>query len=223
MTETFVWPPDMRRRMEKGWRGTVIVNGRRKPAWIVKSIDHRSLDGGFSWVLNTAYGPHGWSTPITHRSNASGRGPGCGKTTARHGLISRRGYIRIIREDIGVIERDIMLSELKALAKKLLTGRNATLFERRVIGPLEDPHTPRPSIGDLAIEFGISEQRVYKIITKCWKKIEATKRAADAKDEIPNMMANFTAKRTTGGLSFQSEGLYWDATDLPKATAIRLL
>jgi len=184
----------------------------------------------FHWLLNADRGWYGQQTPTTHKYAAPEQydaedgedRPGSSKhrpgtTVARSGLISRRGHVRIIREDIGVIERDVMISELKALAKTLLTGRNATIFERRVIGPLEDPHTPRPSIADLAIQFGISEHRVYKILTKSWKKIEKAQRAAQAKEEASNTMATFTAKRSTGGLSFQSDGIFWDANELAKA------
>src|SRR5262245_30938284 len=102
-------------RLERGRPGTVYINGRRKPAWILRDAGRRSLDGGFSWVLNTTYGPFGWSVPTTHKSRDSARGHRDGKTTARSGLLSRRGYIRIVREDISVIERDVMISELKAL------------------------------------------------------------------------------------------------------------
>jgi hypothetical protein len=126
--------------------------------------------------------------------------------------------VRIIREDISAIDRDIMISELKALAKKLLTGRSLTLFERRVIVPLEDPHTPKPSIEDLAIEFDICPQRIYKIISKCWKKIERAHRAAQAKEEAPIMLATFATKRQTGGISYQSNGLYWDETQLARSS-----
>src|SRR5262245_50906700 len=150
----------------------------------------------FHWLLNADRGWYGGQTATTHKYAApeqydaedgedrpvsSRHRPGV--TVARSGLISRGGYVRVIREDISVPERDVMISELKALAKKLLTGRNATIFERRVIGPLEDPYTPKSSIEDLANQFGISEQRVYKIISKCWKKIGRAHRAAQAKEE----------------------------------------
>jgi hypothetical protein len=188
----------------------------------------------FHWLLDTTRGHCGYSTPTTHKYVApdhyegsedgesgniiasSKRRPGV--TVARSGLISRRGYVRIIREDISAIERDVMISELKALAKKVLTGRSLTLFERRVIGPLEDPHSPRPSVEDLAAEFKISPQRVYKIISKAWRKIEKAHRAAQAKEDAPIMLTTFTAKRQTGGISYQSNGLYWDETQLARSS-----
>lgn len=81
----FTWPADMPRQ-ERGWPGTVRINGRRKPAWIVRDIGRRSLDDGFSWILNTAYNPWGgWSEPITRKHGRSDAGPGSGKTSARHG------------------------------------------------------------------------------------------------------------------------------------------
>jgi hypothetical protein len=199
-------------------------------------------DPKFHWLLNAT--PNWRDTPWTHKKSgiephkydAGGRGQSHGAhassdpvspygsgskpgvTCAHSGLLSRRGYVRIIREDVSVIERDVMISELKALAKQLLTGRNAILFERRVIGPLEDPHTPKPSVEDLAIEFNISEQRIYKIISKCWKKIEKAHKAAQAKEDAPIMLQTFTAKRQTGGISYQSNGLYWDETQLARSS-----
>jgi hypothetical protein len=198
-------------------------------------------DPKFHWLLNAT--PDWRDTPWTHKKSgiephkydAGGRGQSHGfhassdpvspygsgshpgVTRAHSGLLSRRGYIRIIREDTSVVERDLMVSELKLLAKKLLTGRSLTLFERRVIAPLEDPLTPKPSIADLAIEFNISEQRVYKIISKSWKKIEKAHRAAQAKEDAPIMLNTLTAKRQTGGINFQSEGRFVDASELPKA------
>src|SRR5262245_55114873 len=102
MTEKFVWPADMPPR-EIGTPGAAL-DGR--PAWIIKTSG-RSLGDEFSWVLNTTYGPYGWSVPTTHKSRAAvigydrlgtNLGPGFGKTRTFSGLISRRGYVRIIRE-----------------------------------------------------------------------------------------------------------------------------
>src|SRR5262249_48249277 len=150
-------------------------------------IGRRSLDDGFSWILNTAYTPWGgWSVPITRKHGRSDAGSGSGKTRAHSGLLSRRGYIRIIREDIAVIEREGQITELKALAAKFLHGRKATLFERHVIGPLSDPVASKPSIADSAIQFDVSPRRIKKIIYEARKKIEAAKKAADAKEQAPS-------------------------------------
>jgi hypothetical protein len=137
-----------------------------------------------------------------------------GLTRAYSGLLSRRGYVRVIREEMSVVERDVMVSELKALAKKVLSGRNATIFERHVLGPLADPLAPKPDIAATALQFGIAPRRVKKIIYKAWKKIDAAKKAADAAEETPQIMSTFTAKRQTGGLTYQHEGRFWDG---PKA------
>jgi len=217
--EKFTWPADMPRYLERGWRGTVRINGRRKDAWILRDVGRRSIDDGFAWVLNTAYDPWGgWLRPTTRKSNAGPRGPGNGTTTARCGLISRRGYIRIIREDIPVIEREEQITELKTLAAKVLHSRNATIFERHVIAPLQNPLAPKPSIADSASQFGISPRRVKKIIYKAWKKIETAKIAADAKEQAPRMTAYFAAKRSTGGITYQHQGQYWDANQIARST-----
>src|SRR5262245_49491041 len=187
--------------------------------WRFLSLD----EPRFHWLLDTTRGQNGYSTPTTHKyvapdyegSEDGEDGVGSprgrpGVTVAKSGLISRGGYIRIIREDISVPERDVMISELKALAKTLLTGRNASIFERHALAPLLDPLAPKPGIQATADQFNISEQRVYKIITKCWKKIESAHRAAQAKEEAPIMLTAFAAKRQTGGLTYQDQGRFWE-------------
>ena len=104
------------------------------------------------WLLDSDRGWYGQQGPTTHKYVApeqydSEDGEGrpastrhrAGVTVARSGLISRRGYVRVIREDISVPERDVMVSELKLLASKVLKGRSATIFERHVIAPIARP------------------------------------------------------------------------------------
>ena len=122
MSEKFTWPADLP-RSERARHSKVIDPGGEhhgKPALVIATLGRRSLDGRFSWVLNSTYGPYGWSAPITHRHSETG------KTVALSGLISRKGYVRIIREDIGAVAWDGLHTELKA----------AAIFERSVINPL---------------------------------------------------------------------------------------
>src|SRR5262249_39022282 len=89
--------------------------------WRFVSLSHPR----FHWLLNTE---RGLQAPTMHKYNCPNYYEGDedgdivsskhrpGVTVARSGLISRRGYVRIIREDISVPERDVMVSELKLLA-----------------------------------------------------------------------------------------------------------
>ena len=51
--------------------------------------------------------------------------------------------------------------ELADVAKEVLRGRNATVFEGRVIAPLRGD--PKRSVEELAAQFGVSPAKIHKI------------------------------------------------------------
>ena len=84
-----------------------------------------------------------------------------GKHVAADGLVSRRGYRRIIPNagtDPDWLE--YRAEQLAEIASKVLHGRNATIFEARVIAPLKG--LPKWSVEDLAKQFGVTPKRIYR-------------------------------------------------------------
>jgi hypothetical protein len=138
-------------------------------------------------------------------------------------LLSRRRKVRVIREDIGAVAWDGLHNELKAVAKAVLHGRDAAIFERRVINPLLDPvGSPKPSVEDLARQYKVSEKRVYKIIARCWRRIEQEQERRTAEQESKQAMngalASFAVKRQSGGITYQHDGRFWDESQLARTT-----
>jgi len=103
-------------------------------------------------------------------ANAAGYTKVAGKHVAADGLVSRRGYRRILPESRNREEIEGDLEKLDEIAKQVLRGRNATIFEKCVIRPLEDG-SRRPPVEEVAAQFNIEDKRVYKILDKCWDKI----------------------------------------------------
>ena len=62
-------------------------------------------------------------------------------------------------------------AELADAVGKVLRGRNATIFEGRVLDPLRG--RPKRSVDDLAAQFGITTKRVYKIVERCSDRVIA--------------------------------------------------
>jgi hypothetical protein len=87
------------------------------------------------------------------------------------GLVSKRGFRRIIpgatREEQEWIEEHAW--KLREIAKDILHGRNATVFERRFLNPL-DGH-PKPPVGELAAQFNVTEKRIYNIEEDCKRRV----------------------------------------------------
>src|SRR5262249_44501478 len=93
-----------------------------------------------------------------------------GKTVAADGLVSRRGYRRILPESGNREEIENDLEKLDEIAKQVLHGRNATIFEKLVIKPLADG-VRKPPVEGVAAQFNVTPKRVYKILDTCWDKI----------------------------------------------------
>ena len=98
------------------------------------------------------------------------RGRGHVKAAGRHiaadGLVARTGRRRIAPEfmlsDIHDHElRGERAEEVAEVAKEVLRGRNATVFEGRVIAPLRGD--PKRSVEELAAQFGVSPAKIHKI------------------------------------------------------------
>ena len=98
-----------------------------------------------------------------------------GRHVPADGMVSRRGYRRIIPDsgpDAAWLEWRI--EELARVAKEVLRGRNATVFEGRVLDPLMG--RPKRSIDDLAEQLGRPAKRIYKILDECRHRIEEYRR-----------------------------------------------
>ena len=94
-----------------------------------------------------------------------------GKHVAADGLVSRLGHRRIIP---GITEEErewleVHTWRLQEIAKQVLHGRNATIFEKCVINPLLGE--PKSSVERVAAQFNIKPKRVYNIIDKCEEKV----------------------------------------------------
>jgi hypothetical protein len=88
------------------------------------------------------------------------------------GVLSRRGLRRIPPLIYRGLDREWIeehAEELSELAKDILHGRNATVFEGRVLDPLEG--RPKRSVEDLAAQFGVTEKRIYKIEDDCRRRV----------------------------------------------------
>ena len=85
------------------------------------------------------------------------------------GLIARSGYRRIVprwlrsTDDGGLW--DDRAQQLTDIAHRELQGRNLEIFERLILGPLNGAE--RPSISDLAEQYGVPVARIYKITNDC--------------------------------------------------------
>ena len=112
-----------------------------------------------------------------------------GKHVSADGLVSRSGRRRIAPEDLlrDNAERDWQIDELKRLAKKALRGRNATVFRRSVLEPLEG--IAGATYRQLADQFGCSITTIHRIIGTCHMRIaealEAERKAVVGVDRCP--------------------------------------
>ena len=88
-----------------------------------------------------------------------------GKHVSTDGLVSRRGYRRIVPAGLDEDGRDGELwadnaQQLAELYKQVLRGRNATVFENLVIKPLLGQKGM--TVAELARRFGVDEDRIYR-------------------------------------------------------------
>jgi hypothetical protein len=108
------------------------------------------------------------------------------KVDGRHapadGIVSRRGYRRIIPDSgPGREWFEDRAEDLANIAKEVLRGRNATVFEGRVLNPLMG--RPKRSIEELAEQFGRPTKRIYKILDECRDQIAAYRRRKPLADD----------------------------------------
>jgi len=104
-----------------------------------------------------------------------------GRHVAADGMVSRRGYRRIIPESgPGREWFEDRAEDLAAAAKEALRGRNATVFDGRVLNPLMG--RPKRSIEDLAEQFGTPTKRIYKILDECRDQIAAYRQRKPHRD-----------------------------------------
>lgn len=95
-----------------------------------------------------------------------------GKHVATDGVVSREGYRRIVPDsglEVGWLEW--RTETLAMVAKEVLRGRSATVFEARVLNPLMG--LPKRSAEDLARQFGCTLARIYKIVDDAKEKLMA--------------------------------------------------
>jgi len=123
---------------------------------------------------------------------ASGFKRVAGRHVAADGLVSRRGNRRIIPDHLleTVWDRDKWAdrtAELADVAGKIFHGRNATIFEGRVLDPLMGK--PKLPAVDLAKQFGIKTKLVYKIEKRCWDRVEAALNAPSQRMDAKRFIA----------------------------------
>lgn len=142
---------DKRTRSEGAKVNRVLDN--REEAEKARQEDHRHDPGG---SIEAKY--------------ATGFSRQAGKHTDHTGPLTRGGRLKIFPEssDLGELHGD--LENLREIAKQVLRDRNATIFEKLVIKPLEDG-VRRPPVEEVAAQFNIKDKRVYKILDKCWDRV----------------------------------------------------
>jgi hypothetical protein len=122
------------------------------------------------------------------------------------------GVDRTIHDDEAL--RLIRLQELEELARRNLIGRDWTIFEQTTLARLHNPKGSNPTNAEVAARHGITPARLKKIRTRIHHTLAAARRKRDAALETIDIMANFATMRQSGGVSFQSDGLYQDAYEI---------
>jgi hypothetical protein len=154
-----------------------------RPADKTPSVDRaiKQSAGGID-VRDNASGPADNFSKFENR-RTSGFDRIGGKWSKADGLVSRKGYRRILpesRPDSWAL--DYQLDELEDVSRTVLRERKATVFENLVLDPLRGK--PGKTIDDLAKQFGVSVDAIYRIKNKCKVRIEReveARRAAFAK------------------------------------------
>jgi hypothetical protein len=117
-----------------------------------------------------------------------------GKHVAADGLVSRLGYRRILPNsgpDMALFEQ--RAEEVARLAKQVLHGRNATVFEGRVLDPLMG--RSKRSVEELAAQFGVTSAKIHKITEKAKERVAAAIRYKQSKSLAPEEPACPTCGR----------------------------
>jgi hypothetical protein len=98
-----------------------------------------------------------------------------GKYTAHTGPLTRgSGRLKVFAESISAEELEEWTDQAKdfeKVAKQVLRGRDATIFEARVLSPMLGG--PQRTPEDCAAQFNIKVGRVYKIEKQAQRKVEA--------------------------------------------------
>ncbi len=84
-----------------------------------------------------------------------------GKHVAADGLFSRRGYRRVVRDGPDITWFEDRRERVLELSDGLFRGRNATIFEGRVLAPLRGER--RRTIAELAEQFNVPQKRIYTV------------------------------------------------------------
>jgi hypothetical protein len=96
-----------------------------------------------------------------------------GKHVKADGLVSRRGKRRILPDDDldkwREFRKDDQREKLERVAAEVLHGRNATIFGGLVLDRLCGK--PGKTVEDLAYQFGVSRERIYRIQYNCTQKV----------------------------------------------------
>src|SRR5262249_36135156 len=134
---------------------------------------------------------------------------GSGKWRNPDGLVSRRGKRRIVPESRNSDEIECDLWLLREIAEQVLHGRNATIFEKLVIKPLEDGGC-HPPVEGVAAQFNITLKRAYKIRDKCWDRVlrEHNRRQQQEAQEDGSAICGICGKRRSSDL-LCPRGRYW--------------
>jgi hypothetical protein len=119
---------------------------------------------------------------------ASGHTRVAGKHVTNPGLLTCDGRAKILPESLSAEQLDEwteQAEEFAKVAKQVLHGRNATIFEHRVLNPmLGQPGRP---VDDLAAQFNVAAKRIYKLEAQALKKVQAAvlrhKQGKSLKDE----------------------------------------
>jgi hypothetical protein len=106
-------------------------------------------------------------------------------------LVSRRGYRRIIPNDESQWERQELTLQALRLAKKVLRGKEQTIFIRKLVDPLLDQ--PRITFAKLAKEMGCSTAQAHKLLHRAKDKIAREWELEQAREQkrLKNIIAKY--------------------------------
>ena len=98
-----------------------------------------------------------------------------GRYVPADGLVNSKGR-RLVFPDGGpdAAELDDWTDRLEVVAKQVLHGRNATVFEGRVLDPLMGRR--KRSVEELAAQFGVTSAKIHKITEKAKERVAAAVR-----------------------------------------------
>jgi len=95
-----------------------------------------------------------------------------GKHVAPDLLVSRGGLRRVVRGGDGRPDWDGDEVLLPDLARAVLSGREAQVFDQYVVAPLTKD-APQPTVEEMAAQHGVSTRQIYKYIEAGMQKVRA--------------------------------------------------